>query len=553
VSIRPRRALAGLVTALAALALPASALAAGETVSVSPSPSAQAGSNQTITDTLHFAAAAGDSPHTVVLSTAPGLLANLNANVSCLVGQQFNSSCQIGTETLTIATGGPTPTTSSGTTYLGPPASGSHDVAGIYGVFPANPTPSYTGVTLNPSVPGGLTLSSTLPDVRPASITDVTLVINPTLNGQPFTRLPSSCTAGTNTMNVTYYGGSTGSATSLLTPSGCSSLPYAPKLTASITKDSAGSGATLVTEITQAANESVSKTIVLQFPAGLRPNVPVDLPCLTTAGCTVGTATATSPLVPSVALSNGKVTLGGSATAPTISISFPALGITIPGNVSLTSNSVTFPTVPDVPLTDLKLTITGPSAGKAFTTNCAPANIGGTFTPWSGTAPVSVTSTIAFTNCASNPTASGSTGGLANGHPKLKFTVTHGKGAANVGAVTVGLAGGLKFSRTAIVKHKTCTTLKNKKKKCTTTTLIKGLGLAGGKAKTVAIKNGRLVITLKKAAGKLAITVSGPLLSESKGLQTKVKKHKTKTLKFSLKVNDAKHKATTLSLKLKAH
>jgi hypothetical protein len=553
VSIRPRRALVGLVLAAAAfVALPASALAAGETVSVSPSPSSQAGSNETITDTLHFAPAAGDSPQTVVLSTSPGLLANLNANVSCLASQQFNASCQIGTETLTIMAG-PTPTMNSGTLYLGPAASGSHDLAGIYGVFTGTPTPSYTGVSLNPSAPGGLTLTGTLPDVRPDAITDATLVINSTLNGQPFTRLPSSCAAGTNTMNVTYYGGATGSATSSLTPTGCSSLPYAPKLMASITKDASGSGATLVTEITQAANESASKTIVLQFPAGLKPNVGVDIPCLTGTGCTVGSATATSPLVPSAALSNGKVTLAGLATAPTIAITFPSLGITIPGNVSLTSNSVTFPTVPDVPLTDLKLTITGPSGGKAFTTDCAPANIGGTFTPWSGTAPVSDTSKIAFSNCVSKPTASGSTVGLAKGQPKLKFTITHGKGAAKVAAVAIGLPGGLKFSRSAIVQHKTCTTLKNKKKKCTTTTLIKGLGVAGGKAKTVAIKNGRLVVTLKKGSNKVTLTISGPLVTETKGLQTKVKKHKTKTLNFTLKVTDAKHTATTLPLKLKAH
>ena len=70
-----------------------------------------------------------------------------------------------------------------------------------------------------------------------------------------------------------------------------------------------------------------------------------------------------------------------------------------------------------------------------------------------------------------------------------------------------------------------CTT-KNKKKKCTTTTLIKGLGIVGGKAKTVAIKGGKLVITLKKPAGNVTITVSGPLVTETKALQTKVKKHR---------------------------
>ena len=163
-----------------------------------------------------------------------------------------------------------------------------------------------------------------------------------------------------------------------------------------------------------------------------------------------------------------------------------------------------------------------------------------------------MTSSIKFTGCPVKPTASGSTSGLASGHPKLKFKVAHGEGAANVASVAIGLPGGLKFARSAIVTHKTCTT-KNHKKKCTTTTLIKGLRIAGGKAKTVAIKGGKLVITLKKPVGTLNITAGGPLVTESKALQTKVKKHKARSLNFTLKVTDAKKKATTLSLKLKAH
>ena len=164
---------------------------------------------------------------------------------------------------------------------------------------------------------------------------------------------------------------------------------------------------------------------------------------------------------------------------------------------------------------------------------------------------MSVTSAITFSNCTVKPTATGSTSGLASGHPKLKFKVTHGKGAANVAVVTIGVPSGLKFSRSAIVSHKTCSTT-GQKKKCTTTTLIKGLLVTGGKAKTVAIKGGKLVITLKKPASSVTITAGGPLVSETKALQTKVKKHKTKTLKFTLKVTDAKKKATTLSLTLKA-
>jgi hypothetical protein len=550
VSSRPRRALVGLVVAAAALAaLPASALAAGETLTVTPA-NTQAGGLTDVTTVLTFAA--GDTPKTVVTSLAPGILGNLNANPVCLIGApQLTPACQIGTETTHVDVPPPNGTDSPGTLYLVPPQG--TDAAGIEAV-PAAPgsTNQYIGVSLNPST-GGLNLTTTFPDTSPAHITSFTANFTK-LNGQEFTRLPSSCSPATSTANVTYVGGTpAGTASGSFTPTGCANLPYAPALTAAITRDNNDSGGALTLGITQAANESASKSIVLQLPRGLSPNVQAVASCLNATGCKIGTATATSPLVPSVALANGTVTLTASGTTPSITVSFPApFAISLTGVVSLTNNTVTFANVPDVPLTALTLNVTGPSAGKAFTTDCAPANFGGTFTPQSGTAAKTVSAAIKFTNCALKPTASGSTGGLASGHPKLKFKVTHGKGAANVATVALGLPGGLKFSRSAFVKHRTCTT-KNKKKKCSTTTLIKGLGVVGGKAKTVAIKRGKLVITFKKPAGKVTITVSGPLVSESKGLQTKVKKHKVKTLKFTLKTTDAKHKATTLSLKLRAH
>jgi hypothetical protein len=548
VSSRPRRALIGLVVAAAALAaLPASALAAGETLTVTPA-STQAGGLTNVTTALTFAT--GDTPKTVTTSLAPGMLGNLNANPGCLLTQQLTSACQIGTASVGV----------SGTTFTGKlylvPAQGT-DAAGIEFVpdtgSPPALTNQYFGTSLNPNVPGSLNLTTTFSNPSPAQITGFTANFT-TLNGQGFTRLPSSCSVATSTASVTYYGATpAGTASGPFTPTGCSSLAYAPVLSAEITRDSNDSGAAVTVGITQAANESASKSIVLQLPHGLAPNVGVDAPCLNATGCKIGTATATSPLVPNIALASGSVTLTASGTTPGITISFPApFAITLTGAVNLSNNTVTFASVPDVPLTALTLNITGPSGGKAFQTDCAPANLGGTFTPQSGGAAKTVSAAIKFTSCALKPTISGSTAGLGSGHPKLKFKITHGKGAANIATVALGVPSGLKFSHSAIAKHKTCTG-KGKQQKCSTKTLIKGLGIVGGKAKTVAIKGGKLVITLKKASGKLTVMVSGPLVSESKSLQTKVKKHKVKTLNFSVKTTDAKKAATTVSLKLKAH
>jgi hypothetical protein len=551
VSLRPRRTLIGLVLAGAALAaLPASALAAGETLTVTPS-NTQAGANPSITMTQKFAPGPGDTPKTVVDSLAPGMLSNLNANPSCLAGSpQYTPACEIGTSTadLNIAPA-PSITPVPGTMYLVPGHSG--DLAGIDNVTPNVTT--YIGVSLNPSTPGGLNLTAVYPQSPGVQVLGFTGTLNPTLNGQPFTRLPSSCGTATTTMNVTYYGGGTGSASDSFTPTGCSSLPYAPTLATSITKDTTDSGATLDIAITQAANESASKSIVVNTPKALSPNVAAAGACLVGNPCQVGTATATSPLVPSAALATGTVTLGGTIAAPTLTIAFPALpGITLVGDIDLASGAVTFASVPDVPLTSLKLDITGPGGQKAFNiTSCVPANVSGNFTAQSGATHTS-TAAVAFTNCPVSPTVTRSAEGFAGGHPKLTFKVTRAAGAPNVAAVAIGVPAGLKFARSAFVSDKTCTTKGTKK--CTTTTRISGLGVSGAKAATVALKHGRLVITLKKPASNVTtITVSGPLLTESKALQSKVKKHSAKSLKLTLKITDAKGTATTVFFNVKPH
>ena len=329
-SLRARRALIGLVTAAAVLILPTSALAAGEALLVAPA-NLQAGGATNVTAALTFAG--GDTPKTVTTSLAPGMLGNLNANAACLGAQQLTASCQVGTASVS-STGG----TFTGNLYLFP-AQASTDAAGIEFV-PAGPPliNQYIGVSANPSAPGGLNLTTTFPNPSPAQITGFTANFT-TLNSQPFARLPSSCSAATSTFSATYYGATpTGSASGSFTPTGCANLPYAPVLAASETKDAKGNGATLVFTITQAANEAASKTISLKLPSGLGVNLSADVLCLTGSGsgCLVGNATAASPLIPSAALSNGTITLGGSANAPTITIAFPApFGIKLVGDVSL--------------------------------------------------------------------------------------------------------------------------------------------------------------------------------------------------------------------------
>lgn len=622
-SLLRKRALLGLATVSAALALlPASALAAGETLTVAPvnvvtpgtsgtgtpslpttTPDDTAGSSPSILTTMNFDPSEGTSggettPQTVVADLAPGLLSNLNANPACLAADpasdpQQISGCDIGQVWInTFLNGNPSSKlTASGDLYLEPPAPGSGDVAGIdVNITWPTPQDDYLGVAFNPSSPGSLALTSanlpTTAALAPGvnvtvAITSITTLFNDTVDGHSFNRLPTSCNVATSSMHVTYYPptgsttAGTGSATDQFTPTGCSSLPYSPKLTAAINVDSTTGGAELKTDVTQAADEAASKALSIQFPSGLTPNAGALASCLTGTPCQIGTASATSPLMPQKL--SGTVTLGGSVSAPTMSLSFPSpANLTMTGTFDLAHNSVTFSNVPDVPLSDLSLDITGVKGQRAFLTDCKAASLIGRFTGQGGqsrtvTAPITLTGkcpaptgtgtgTGTGTPPPSGPTAkpkpkpkpkaSGSVAGLASGHPRLKFKLTDAPGR-KLAQVSIGLPGGLKFARSAIVSHKVCTK-KGKKKKCTTTRRVKGFRISGGSAKTVALKAGRLVVTLKKATRSVTITANGPLVTESKSLRTKVKKHKAGKLSFKLKLTSGNHSSTTLTLKLKA-
>jgi hypothetical protein len=534
VAIRLRRALVGLATTAAVLALPAVASAAvTPALTVTPSTTTAGTSPATVNFDATFS---GGSPNDVSFALPSGLLANANqAGGACLISSTPTAACQVGSGTATEA-GTPLPVS----LYLvTAPKAG--DVAGL-ALVQGSTTQTTADVTVR-STDGGLNIAFS--NLAAATLTELKVSFT-TL------RLPSSCPSPAANVTLTADGTS---ATAPLNVTNCSGLGYAPSLSATVTKDTKDQGGELVLGITQAATEAASKTITLGLGKAVTPNVGADVPCLTGSGtgCTIGTAAATSPLVPSIALANGTVTLSGTATTPTIAITFPApFALTINGTVNLATNSVTFSGVPDVPLTSLTLTVTGPAGQKAFNVaSCAPNNVTGSFTGQGGQAATS-TAGIKFVNCASKPTASGSFSGLAGGHPKLRLKATHGNGAANIASVAVGLPSGLKFSRSAFVTHKTCVTKKGKKK-CTTITQIKGLGVSGGSVKSVALSGGKLVITLKKAAGSVTMNLSGPVLTETKSLQSGVKTHKVKKLTVTLKVTDAKRTVTSVPLKLTAH
>jgi hypothetical protein len=508
-----------------ALAVAAPAVASADVTALTTSPaSVPAGSNSTgLTVNYTFGAA----PTSLVTHLPAGLLANGTINGgACLITPASNTppaGCQVGTG----LANGALPLS----LYLVAGPNASTDLAGLEIV--AGGVNSGVADVTSRAADGGLDISfSALP---PGLST-----LSVTFTGADL-RMPTNC-PGENISAATNGQTTPFAASPSLTVTGCSSLAYNPTMTATVKKDASDSGAEVISTISQpgAATESATKSTTLGFGTSLAPNAAAVAACFVTA-CQIGTATATSPLLPSAALSNGTVTLGGTIASPTLTITFPLLHLSLVGAINLANNTVTFASEPDFPISSLNVDVTGPSSGgKAFTTTCQPATLTGAFTPWSGTAVVNRTAQITYQGCPSggttpgNPTVSGSLSGLGNGHPKLKFKAKHGSNAPNIGSLSVKPASGLKFK--CVKSGKSC----------------KGLSVAGGTIKSAKVSGGQLVIKLKKAAASVTVNAKGPALLESKALQTQVNKHKVKSITFTVKVKDASGKTTTVKLKLKA-
>jgi hypothetical protein len=427
--------------------------------------------------------------------------------------------------------------------YLVQPPSAA-DAAGVALCLGTTPcaSPSAVGgvIVRGASDPNGSGLNLVFTGL-PALVTE----LNATFTGL---RTPTYCP--TTPANVIVNADSTADPTvktamAALTVTGCSSLQYHPSIATKVIKDSGDSGAEVISTTSQpnAATESATKTLQLGLPPSLTPNVGAVASCFVTP-CTIGTAQGASPIVPSAALTNGSVKLGGTITAPTLTISFPAVNLTLVGTFNSSYTAVTFSNLPDTPLQGLVVDITGPGGQKAFTTTCAPMNASATFTPWDGNPAITSSAPITYQNCPTGggtkgaPTVSGGAlSGLASGHPRLHLSVTHGSGAPNIKSVAISNSQGLSFRK--------C--VKSGKKH-----LCAGLSVSGGTVKSVKLSGGRLMITLSSPASSVSVTASGPLLTESKSLQNKVKKHKIKKLTFTIKVVDAAGKNTTESLKLPA-
>jgi uncharacterized membrane protein YgcG len=589
------RTLAALAATLATGALaPAASASIAPTLKVTQSGS-QAGSPIAFGTDITFNPSNGDSVKNLTLSLPPGLLSNAAIDGgACLKSTAALSACQVGTGTLkadpvVLGQNLPTPTSVPITlTLVAPPHSG--DLAGLMirsSVLGQLGTPGAVAIVPNgagqPTVQATFTnIPNSLPGLSPAQIAITEL--QTTLTG---TRLPTSCGTPSVAISADSYGGTSGaSASQTLSVTGCSSLPFTPKLSVTAVKDSADSGVTVITDVTQPATpaQATPSTVALTLPTGLlSPNAAAVISggvlCTnpTLSGCTpIGSATSVSPLYP-VPLT-GRAYLTGSLAALHIELVFPApFPITLTGSVNIATNTTTFTGVPDLPLTDLKVTLAGgPNAVFMTSCNTTSGSAVTTETPWSGEPAVTATAPVSLAGClgsggsigGSGPGSGGSggpgggsggsggSGGptlhggtppakpgqprltrivlafVGRGAPVLRFHVLAGSKAPAIRTVTVTLPGGLHFHYVRLHGRRTIV-----------------VQLFGAKLRSVRLVRGHLLITLRRPARSFVVRLPG--LGESATLRRHIARRRLGTLRLRIAVTDAARARTSFLVTLR--
>jgi hypothetical protein len=517
------RLLSAVMVAAWGLGAPGLALAA-QTFSVSSPTGFPAGGDPTYTTRMAFDAAAG-APSRAIVTLAPGVLASLTANPSCLKTLQHTASCHIGDGSASTLIGVPVPVTA----YLVPPAS-SADAAGIDLV--SSTATTHAEVQLRQTADGKVSsvLDIDLAGLGAAGslVTGTSLTVNGTLDGKPFTRMPSNCSPGGSSLTVQYANGTseTTKASPDFAPTGCASLPYSPRLSAALRKDAGDDGVRIVSTVTQAADEaaSASNSLRLPFPTVGENLAALSIQCSAApCGTAAGSVTASSPLLPVPLV--GQVYLTGTPLGPTLTLLFPPPNaLTLVGTVDLQSGSVTFNHLPDVPQTSLVVTLFGGPHALEIATCSPPDGIAsGTFTAQSGRV-VTDTEHVFVSGCPPprppRPAIRSATlSGLAAGRPALALKVVKAPTGPTLASVALTLPRGLRFNPRG---------------------LGRGLSLRG--LKSVRLRGATLTVVLRHPAAVIALRVSAPLLVAARPL--------AKRPLLRVRVIDASGRSTTLTARL---
>jgi hypothetical protein len=528
-------------------------------LSLDQSAGTTAGSTTNLGMDLTFADSTGDSPQDMTIELPPGLLANadLDGGACLTTADLTDTACQVGTGTVTADALDLVPLSVPVTFDLVPPPAPG-DLAGLAVNQDGTQIGATADVKVRPSGdPDGVGIS--LDFVLPNSLDGVPIMLTNIDSTFDALRYPTSCPSLPATVNVSvnsYDDSTVNSVSAPLSVTGCASLPYAPKLAVAVSKDSGDREVALTTTFTQAADESPTGSMTLGFAGnavGLN-LASIKALCLNVASGTcapVGVATATSPLYPAPLTANAYLT--GNVEGLTLTLVFPApFPLTLIGKVNLENVTTTFTGMPDIPLTNLSLKLNGGSQA-LFATNCRPASgiVTAAMTDQNGDKTLTGDSSYSIKGCsasASSPTSPSSSATADNTptisgvtvnkssarHPSLSFKIGVGKKGSKLAVVTVELPAGLRFLKHGTAKHPRIT----------------GVTVRGAKVKSLKIRRGRLVITLKKAVRSFSVKMT-TVLGESSALRAKLQAGKVESLRISVVARNAKHRRYTVRYTIK--
>jgi hypothetical protein len=468
------RRLALAIAAIACLlaSAPAAGASTGATLTLDQSAGNTAGASADLGLDLKFTNTGTDSPRDLTIILPPGLLANASIDGgACLRTRNVTgTACQVGTGSVTATPdlvgilNVPLPVSVPVSFYLVPPPApgdlaglavmGLGEQLGATGAIDVRPSgdPAGVGVTISLVLPNQLPL--TLPGLPPVNLTQISLdEINSTFDSL---RYPATCPATPANLRVdvdSYADPTAHSVGAPLAVTHCDQLAYAPAFNATVVRDATDRQVTLDTAVTQTASEAPSRSVALTFPpATLAPNLgSIQALCLSPSSGTcqpVGAVTATSPLYPTPL--TGKAYLTGSSSGLSLTLAFPSpFPLTLTGAVNLLTNSATFTGLPDIPLTNLSVSLAGGPQGLFLTTCKTPSGTAtATLTDQNGDRTLTVPSVFTVSGCPSAGAGSGPGG--------------PGGGAGIAGAGTGLSATGTPLGHTGPGKTKT---KKHKKKK----------------------------------------------------------------------------------------
>jgi hypothetical protein len=556
---------------LAAAAMAATAPAAGAsvtpTLTLDQSAGTAAGSFDDLGVDLKFSPTSGDSPQQLTLNLPPGLLANASIDGgACLVTADLaDSACQVGSGTVTADLLGtipvPTPVTFD---LVPPPAPG--DLAGLAVNSNGTQIGSTGDIRVRPSgdpAGVGITIGMALPNSLsgvPISIAE----INSTFDGL---RYPTTCPSAPQSFSATvnsYSDPTLHTVSAPLSVTGCSALSYAPAFSVTAVRDRADQQVTLSTTVTEGATESPSESVSLAFPSPtVVPNISaIGALCANLGSGTcapVGSVTAKSPLYPGAL--TGKAYLTGSIAGLSLTLVFPPpFPLTLTGSVDLARNATTFTGLPDIPLTNLTVTLnSGPHAVFGSTCKSPSGTATAKLTDQNGDKTVIVPARFTIAGCPprgrgngggngggeGSGSHSGGAGGsarvrdafitgLRGGHPSLGFDVKVPEGGAALRGLVVVLPRGLTFVRHRAGRRGA----------------IAGIHVTGALRASLSLSQGRLVIRLRGAATSVTVRIGSPALRESSALRSEAKDHKLTRLVLTVVTSTGAGKSAALRVEL---